>query len=313
MAHSKHTRRHTRRPGQPGGRTGGTAHLRRALRREVPSTFGIIADAADFARMRRYRTFAFDDYPTYLRHSEQLLRTLATRQFHTSVALFDPDEFAEYCSQTGIEADAPAGRSRFTAELAARGACVPYTGQPLGTLLPGLVDKAVRRATWEYATMLLADLGTCADCGRDSGTTAFDRASRILMRLLEAAGPGEHHLVCSIPGPDEQLLAVLHAQGGQDTSARIDATEGAEFVTVLAAGIALETSGGVVLRTSTPDGPDHLHGWRLHRGRLDPLTAGEVFSAYCTDAATGDPLSPEPGVEYCAGFPLGEEDPGSDH
>jgi hypothetical protein len=97
--------------------------------------------------------------------------------------------------------------------------------------------------------------------------------------------------------------------GGPSSSAQIDATEGTEFVTVLAAGIALEGAGGVVLRTSNPGTPDHLHGWRLHQGRLDPLTAGEVFSAYCTDAATGDPLSPEPGVEYCAGFPVTNGEP----
>ncbi|MGW7469892.1 hypothetical protein ACWGJT_35815 [Streptomyces xantholiticus] len=296
-------------------RTGGHAAMRRALRREVPSTVGILADEQDFTQMRRYRTFAFDDYPTYLRQSEKLLQTLSAQQLHTSVALFDPDEFAEYCGEAGIEADAPAGRSRFTAELAGRGASVPYTGQPMGTLLPELINRTVRQATWEYATMLLADLGVCADCGQDIGSAAFDRASRILMRILELAGPGEHHLVCSVPGPDEQLLAVLHAQGGPPSahSAQIDAAEGAEFVSVLAAGIALGGSGGVVLRTSVQGTPDHLHGWRLHQGRLDPLTAGEVFSAYCTDAATGDPLSPEPGVEYCAGFPVTTDDPENHH
>ncbi|MEU0375415.1 hypothetical protein ABZ070_35880 [Streptomyces sp. NPDC006283] len=305
MAHIKQSRQSRQ--------TGGNAAMRRALRREVPSTVGILADEQDFTAMRRYRTFAFDDYSTYLRQSEQLLKTLAAQQLHTSVALFDPGEFAEYCAEAGIDADAPAGRSRFTAELAGRGVGVAYTGQPLRALLPQLINKAVRQATWEYATMLLADLGACADCGQDIGRSAFDMASRILMRLLEVAGPGTHHLVCSVPGPDEQLLAVLHAQGGPSTSAQIDAAEGAEFVTVLAAGIALKTTGGVVLRTSTPDTPDHLHGWRLHQGRLDPLTAGEVFSAYCTDSTTGDPLSPEPGVEYCAGFPVTTDDPEHHH
>jgi hypothetical protein len=302
MAHTKQSKR-----------TGTNASLRRALRREVPSTVGILADEQDFTRMRRYRTFAFDDYTAYLRQAEQLLKTLSAQQLHTSVALFDPEEFAEYCAEAGIDADAPAGRSRFTAELAGRGANVPYTGQPLGNLLPQLINKTVRQATWEYATLLLADLGMCADCGQDIGRSAFDRAASILMRLLEVAGPGEHHLVCSVPGPDEQLLAVLHAQGGTASSARIDAEEGAEFVTVLAAGIALESTGGLVLRTSAPETADRVHGWRLHQGRLEPLTAGEVFSAYCTDAATGDPLSPEPGVEYCAGFPVTTDDPGNHH
>jgi len=161
--------------------------------------------------------------------------------------------------------------------------------------------------------MLLADFGECADCGQDIGRSAFDRASRILLRLLEVAGPGRHHLVCSVPGPDEQLLAVLHAEGTSTAAAQLDATEGAEFVTVLATGIALESAGGVVLRTSAQGAADRLHGWRLHQGMLLPLTAGEVFSAYCTDAGTGEPLSPEPGVEYCAGFAITTDDPENHH
>ncbi|MET7620924.1 hypothetical protein [Streptomyces sp. NPDC005408] len=288
--------------------------MRRTLRREVPSTVGLLADEQDFAAMRQYRTFTFDDHPSYLRQIEALLRTLGSRQLHTTVALFDPEDFAEYCTETGLDPDEAASRSRYVAAIAGgRGATLAYTGQPVTSLLPQLINKAVRQATWEYATMLLADLGDCADCGQDIGRAAFDRASRTLMRMLEAAGPGRHHLVCSIPAPDEQLLAVLHADGAADAPAQLDASEGAEFVTVLAAGIALETPGGVVLRTSADGTPDRLHGWRLHQGSLIPLTAGEVFSAYCTDASTGEPLSPEPGVEYCAGFTIPTDDPDNHH
>ncbi|MEU3922048.1 hypothetical protein [Streptomyces sp. NPDC029004] len=290
-----------------------TASPRRTLHREVPSTVGLIADEYDFSAMRQYRTFTFDDHSTYLRQIEALLKSLASRQLHTTVALFDPEDFAEYCTEGGLDPDAAVSRSRYTAAIAARGATLAYTGQPVTSLLPQLINKAVRQATWEYATMLLADLGDCADCGQDIGRAAFDRASRILMGLLEAAGPGSHHMVCSIPAPDEQLVAVLHAEGAADAQAQLDASEGAEFVTVLATGIALETPGGVVLRTSADGTPDRLHGWRLHEGGLVPLTAGEVFSAYCTDANTGEPLSPEPGVEYCAGFTITTDDPDNHH
>ncbi|MFF3403775.1 hypothetical protein ACFYW6_35435 [Streptomyces sp. NPDC002659] len=290
-----------------------TASLRRTLHREVPSTVGLIADEYDFSAMRQYRTFTFDDHPTYLRQIEALLKTLASRQLHTTVALFDPEDFAEYCTEASLDPDAAVSRSRYTAAIAARGATLAYTGQPVTSLLPQLINKAVRQATWEYATMLLADLGDCADCGQDIGRAAFDRASRILMSLLEAAGPGSHHMVCSIPAPDEQLVAVLHAEGAADAQAQLDASEGAEFVTVLATGIALETPGGVVLRTSADGTPDRLHGWRLQERSLVPLTAGEVFSAYCTDANTGEPLSPEPGVEYCAGFTITTDDPDNHH
>ncbi|MFF3318253.1 hypothetical protein ACFYV5_22485 [Streptomyces sp. NPDC003035] len=289
-------------------RPGTTTSLRRALRREVPSTVGLLADEDDFTAMRRYDTFAFDDHPAYLRQIEGLLKALAAQGGHTTVALFDPEEYAQFCEDTGLDPDRPASRSRYTAELAATSPRIAYTGQPMTTLVPTLIDTAVRHATWEYATMLLTDTGTCADCGQDIGRAAFDQASHLLTRLLEAAGPGTHHLVCSVAAADEQLLAVLHATRDGYGPAHLDSDAAAEFATVLAAGIALDSPGGVVLRTSNPGARDRLHGWRLTHGTLHALTEAEVFSAYCTDARTGEPLPPEPHVDYRAGFALAPED-----
>lgn len=303
MAHTDHSDRTHRTP-----RT-----ARRRLRREVPSTVGLLADEQDFTAMRRYRTFAFDDHATYLRQIDGLLKSLASQGIHTTVALFDPEEYAEYCAESGLDPDTADSRSRFTARIPASGAAVVYTGQPIDSLVPQLISTAVRRATWEYATTLLADLGQCADCGQDIGGAAFDRASHLLLRLLEDAGPGTHHLVCSVPAAGEQLLAVLHIDRPDGAPARLASTQGAEFVSVLAVGIALESAGGVVLRTTRSGTPDRLHGWRLQRGSLAPLTVGEVFSAYCTDADTGEPVSPESGVEYHAGFDLGLDDTWTHH
>lgn len=287
--------------------------MRRALRREAPSTVGLLVDAQDFAAMRRYRTFAFDDHAVYLQQVEGLLNALTAQGVHTTVALFDPEDYAEFCAESGLDPDTGASRSRFTAEVAAAGATVAYTGQRLSDLIPLLVSRAVRQATWEYATLLLADLGACVDCGQDIGRAAFDRASHLLMRLLETAGPGAHHLVCSTPTENDQLLAVLHTHRDTTGPSRLDSSEGAEFATVLAVAIALESRGGVVLRTSDPGSPDRVHGWRLAHGALVPLTAGEVFNAYCTDADTGEPVSPESGVEYCAGFDIGADEPEAHH
>ncbi|MFL0022278.1 hypothetical protein ACJBCE_04940 [Streptomyces sp. NBUL23] len=310
MAQNNHTETGSTRHPKADARHDAT--MRRTLRREAPSTIGLLADAQDFAAMRRYRTFAFDDHTVYLQQVEGLLRALAAQGMHTTVALFDPEDYAEFCAEAGLDADTGASRSRFTAEIAAAGATVAYTGQHLSDLIPVLVSRAVRQATWEYATLLLADLGTCADCGQDIGRAAFDRASHLLMRLLEAAGPGTHHLVCSTPTDNDQLLAVLHTHRDPAGPARLDSSEGTEFATVLAVAIALESRGGVVLRTSAPDTSDRVHGWRLAHGALAPLTAGEVFNAYCTDADTGEPVSPESGVEYCAGFDIGA-DPAEPH
>ncbi|WP_037842902.1 hypothetical protein [Streptomyces sp. NRRL F-5126] len=294
--------------GRPTART-----LRRALRREVPSTVGLLADEQDFAAMCRYRSFPFDDHSAYRRQADALLRGLARESLHVGAALFDPEEYAWYCADAGLDPDSPAVRARYTAHIAATGgAVVPYTGAPFESLLHTLAETAVRKATHAYATAVLADLGSCADCGEDIGQAAFDQAHRLLWRLLEGAGPGTHQMVCSIPAAEEQLTAVLQAEQ-TDGPTVLDTVQSAEFVCVLATGIALGTRGGVVMRTTAHGAPDRLHGWHLAEGHLAPLTAAEVFNAYCTDAETGEPIGPEPDVDYRAGFDLGPEEPGLHH
>ncbi|WP_406166394.1 hypothetical protein [Streptomyces sp. NBC_00996] len=287
--------------------------MRRVLRREIAGTIGLLTDEQDFTAMRRYRTFAFDDHTTYLQQVEALLRTLAAQGSHTTVALFDPEEYAEFCAESGLEPDAPASRTRFTAELAATGPTVPYDGQPLDELVPDLVDEAVRKATWEYATTLLARIGNCASCGEDIGRASFARASHLLARIIDTAGRGDLHLVCSVSAAPETLVAVLRAEGGREGGTRLDETEVLEFTTVLALGIATRSAGGVVMRTIAPDTSDRVHGWRLRGEDLEPLTAAEVFDAYCTDADSGDLVSPESGVDYCVPPDLGDEGQGTGH
>ncbi|ALV37016.1 hypothetical protein [Streptomyces sp. CdTB01] len=281
--------------------------LRRVLRREIAGTIGLLTDEHDFRAMRRYRSFTFDDHQLYLRQVEALLKTRASQGSHTTVALFDPQEYADYCAETGLDPDIPSSRTRFTAELATTGPTVPYQGQPLADLVPVLVDEAVRQATWEYASTLLARLGACASCGEDIGRAAFTRASDLLVRILDTAGPGNRHLVCSVSAIPETLLAVLHADQDDEGALRLDEAEALEFTTVLALGIATKSPGGLVMRTSAPGTTDRVYGWRLRGDGLTPLTAGEVFDAYCTDIETGDLVSPESDVDYCVPPDLGEE------
>ncbi|MFG2678590.1 hypothetical protein [Streptomyces sp. NPDC048392] len=289
--------------------------MRRVLHREIAGTIGLLTDEHDFRAMRRYRSFTFHDHAAYLRQVEALLKARTAQGTHTTIALFDPEEYADFCTAAGLDADAPASRARFTAELAAHGPTVPYEGQSLAELLPALVDEAVRQATREYTAGLLAGLGSCATCGEDLGRAAFTRASRLLRRVLETAPPGSRHLVCSVSGPPHALVSVLLADEEIDGTPHVDETEALEFTGVLALGLATHSPGGLVMRISTPGGPDRIHGWRLRGYGLDPLTAGEVFDAYCTDVESGDLISPESNVDYCAPPDLGDDHqpPGHHH
>ncbi|MCL8012442.1 hypothetical protein [Streptomyces sp. AS02] len=289
--------------------------MRRVLRREIAGTIGLLTDEHDFRAMRRYRSFTFDDHKIYLEQVEALLRTRASQGSHTAIALFDPQEYAEFCAATGLDPDTPSSRTRFTAELATTGPTVFYEGQPLTDLVPALVDEAVRQATWEYAATLLARLGACATCGEDIGRAAYTRASSLLVRILDTAQPGSRHLVCSVTATPESLVSVLHADDDTQGATHLDEAEALEFTTVLALGLATRSPGGLVMRTSAPGTSDRIYGWRLRGDGLEPLTAGEVFDAYCTDVESGDLIAPESGVDYCVPPDLGNEEvaPGHDH
>ncbi|MEV7023824.1 hypothetical protein [Kitasatospora sp. NPDC093558] len=73
---------------------------------------------------------------------------------------------------------------------------------------------------------------------------------------------------------------------------------------------------GVILRTFLEEvshtGPNgvgipvkEVRGWYLAEGVFHPLTEAEIFSAYCTDADTGEPLPPERGVRYVDAYTVG--------
>ncbi|MZD08843.1 hypothetical protein GTW43_27760 [Streptomyces sp. SID5785] len=282
--------------------------MRTALRREIAGTIGLLADEQDFAAMRKYRSFTFDDHTVYLRQVEQLLAALAAKGGHTSVALFDPEEYAEFCAESGIEPDAPTSRTRFTAELAATGPAVAYEGQPFDDLVPALVDESVRQATWQYTSTTLTHIGPCAGCGADIGRAAFARASHLVARAVEAVGRGAHHWVGSVPSNQGTLHAVLHIDATAPGSADLDEVEAMELTTLLALALAHRNAFALVART-TAGRQQRVFGWRLKDERLEPIPAARVFDAYCIDTESGDLTAPEPGVDYCTAPQLADAGP----
>ncbi|MFJ5217397.1 hypothetical protein ACIP98_22065 [Streptomyces sp. NPDC088354] len=298
-------------PNRTARRTGRTG--RRALRREAPTTVALLTAAADFDVMRGYRSFRFHDHTDYLRRTEGLLRSLTSRGIHVRVGAFDPEEYARYCADTGNDPDTSRARARYAADLTASGPTVPYTGQALEHLVTQIEYETTRQATWELAGDILARAGDCACCGDDLARTSFDRASQALTRLLDAAGPGSHHVVCSVPTEDTTLLAAMHARCDDHGMVHLAEAEALVCCTVLAAGLATDSPGGLVVRSTAPSSgrggpgagpPDEVRGWTLRDGWLSPLSEAEVFNAYCTDAETGEPVPPEPGVVHRPGFPL---------
>ncbi|MFJ9129430.1 hypothetical protein ACIRJS_35580 [Streptomyces sp. NPDC102340] len=298
MGHTQHSR---------------TAGVRRGLRREVAGTIGLLADEQDFEAMRLYRSFTFDDHTTYLRQVEGLLKSQAAAGGYTTVTLFDPAEFTEFCRAEGLDPDSAISRTRFTAELAASGPGVAYQGQPMADLVPELVEEAVRQATWEFATSVLSRTGACAVCGQDVGRMAFARASYLVSRVIDALGEGAHHWVCSVLTDRESLHAVLHVDATEPDTVKVDESAAMEVTAVLALAIVSRRACAVIVRSSVPGEEDRVCGWHLKDEGFQPIPGGRVFDAYCTDADSGDLSAPEPGVNYCTAPKVDDSKPEGRH
>ncbi|SEG90313.1 hypothetical protein SAMN05216223_121149 [Actinacidiphila yanglinensis] len=285
---------------RPAGRT----RHRRALRREAPTVIAMLLDEGDFTAMTRHPSFPFDDYGQYLHHLDGLLRSLHAQGTHVTVTHFDPDDYASYCRGTRRPPDTPTTRTHYVAEATTTGPGVHYARQPVAELRALLTREVDRRTVWERATDILMDSGPCPDCGQDLAHCAFDDASDTLLRLLEAVGPGAHHVVCSLPADDgPPLAAALHAHTSPDGDLHFSEADALVLGTVLAAAMVTDRTAGIVVRTLDPDG-DTVRGWELHGGETHPLSEAAVFDAYCTDPITGTPIPPEPGVHYAPGIPL---------
>lgn len=296
-----------------GSRPPGRTAYRRALRRESPTVVGLLLDDHDFTAMTGYPSFPFRDYGLYLHHLDGLLRSLEAQGTSVAVTLFDPDRYADYCAETRRPPDTPTSRIQYTAAVTTTGPAVPYTRQPLALLRTQLADEAGRRATWDRAGDILTAAGQCPDCEGPVAHCAFDLASHTLLRIVEAAGPGAHHFVCSLPLDDgEPLLATARITADPDGELHLADTEALVLCTVMAAAQVSSRPGGLVLRTTDSEGTDTVHGWTLRPHGPHPLTEAEVFNAYCTDPDTGDPVPPEAGVRYRAGLPLPPPLPGDE-
>ncbi|NWF31067.1 hypothetical protein HW130_33310 [Streptomyces sp. PKU-EA00015] len=62
--------------------------------------------------------------------------------------------------------------------------------------------------------------------------------------------------------------------------------------------------GGAVVRTKHRDDTSRVLGWRLGDCTADPLGRAGIFTDFCTDAVTGEPIPSEPGAEYADAPPV---------
>ncbi|MFG2298401.1 hypothetical protein [Streptomyces sp. NPDC048603] len=123
-----------------------------------------------------------------------------------------------------------------------------------------------------------------------------ERSAALLMGFLNAVGDGCHHLVVAASANGATLSVSVPFHNDGETS-DLDPDDALEAMMVLT--LAAMVGGGAVIR-STVDQASEVMGWKLMEFYAKPLSASEIFNAYCTDAETGEVIPPEWGVEYVA-------------
>ena len=127
--------------------------------------------------------------------------------------------------------------------------------------------------------------------------------------------PNAHALLCALfrDLPGDHHILTLNARYAMSTA--LDRRGGdfeiehPEVVERLYTAFTGDSPAALIVRTFTdrtshtlPNGVaipvKQVLGWRLRACSLVPLDEAEMFDAHCTDAASGEPIPPERGVEY---------------
>lgn len=124
-----------------------------------------------------------------------------------------------------------------------------------------------------------------------------ERAAALVMGFFNAVGGGCHHLIVVALGNGGTLSISVPFHNDGETS-DFDPDDALEAMMILT--LAARVGGGAVIRTHFADQTSEVRGWKLVEFYAKPLSVSEVFSAYCMDAATGELIPPEWGVEYVA-------------
>ena len=278
------------------------AGVLRRMRKEAGAVVALLATPDDFDTMREhYRSFRFTDYYDYLNDQQILLDSL-TETSGAYVTLFDPVAFVNFCNRERLEPDSSSSRSRYAAGAAVHEVRLPYEGDELGHVLEDLQEAVIKRQGLEKAVRII---GSSSLDGMPPHAF-LDRARVAVGGLLHGLGPGSHHLVCSVTDQAERLTAILHVTCADDGAPQVSQDDALAFTVHVAAGLRTGGTAGIVARTYPREAAsqDVLRGWAVGEGWLRPLTEAQVFAAYCTDAATGEPIPPEHGVEYTAAYPV---------
>ncbi|MFC9916320.1 hypothetical protein [Streptomyces sp. NPDC127197] len=132
----------------------------------------------------------------------------------------------------------------------------------------------------------------------DGTAAALDQAQAAFFALLDALGPGQHTLLCSATTPHGVQVELLQLLTDGGDLIAVNEAEALDFCITLTFAFVPGSAGGVVVRTTTPDGAESARAWSVRGGWLHPLTAREVRDAYSFDPESGGTVEPPQDVDY---------------
>lgn len=281
--------------------------------------------------------FAADDYESYLSRIEERMRSAARAGRQVMVGPLMPDQFETRADAAGLARDHPRALKEYERFVADLGPLTrPWVGEPITRILEQ-IRAHVRAETLQ--TLAMPSLAAAASMHPEPDTAAqraMSMAAHVFMALIEDGGDGRHELRVTVHAEEGLLDYTLPYTRCAKVIAFPD--DGGEHMVVVLLAIASLAGrpGSMLLRTRpqtsifpgrrkpralpaprdsdsgapAPEGWENhestLRGWRLSGDLPQPMTEGQLFAFVCT-GPRGEPMPPEPGTRFRAGFPL---DPG---
>ncbi|MEU4616613.1 hypothetical protein [Streptomyces umbrinus] len=132
----------------------------------------------------------------------------------------------------------------------------------------------------------------------DDTAAVLEQAQTAFLALLDALGPGQHTLLCSATTPHGVQVELLQLLTDGGDLIAVSEAEALDFCVTLTFAFVPGSMGGVVVRTTTPDGEESTRAWSVRDGWMHPLTAREVRDAYSFDPESGGTVEPPQDVVY---------------
>ncbi|HWS39632.1 MAG TPA: hypothetical protein VN408_43655 [Actinoplanes sp.] len=246
----------------------------------------MVADEPTFRLLSEtYVSFEWppDEYDAYLDAHDDAVRRSRRDDTMIHVGRFDHDDYLEFCADDDLPPDGAGTRAAYAVWATDAGEAGEW---------PGSVREFLLNMS------LLDAVESDPDARFDEAMEVAEELLDELTGLMATAPPGPGSFTVTVSADGDSLVFPW-------TASRTRLQLHRPLDVLLTAVIAGTVQGGALIarfptRVMLPDRvkQSRVLGWRLGGHEAAELSESELFSAFCTDAVTGEPLPPEYGTVY---------------